>query len=181
MRLREGKNLPKVTQLVIKTWAAPTYSAIAPSIPEDQTPSISKWNVLPPPRAREIILGSFGRWAEAGGTQSLFAIIAFILFSSLLLPAPPPTENSLLKYLRTVRCLQAPWSLQREDLIQIQLNKFHLKWEDPTLGQKASHEAYSSSTTASRQYLSNHRILKYSTFSIKNAWNNKAKWLCASG
>lgn len=89
--------------------------------------------------------------------------------------------NSLLKYLRTVRCLQAPWSLQREELIQIQLNKFHLKWEDPTLGQKALHEVYSSSTTASWQYLSNHRILKYSTLSIKNAWNNKAKWLCASG
>lgn len=97
-------------------------------------------NVLPPLRGGKTLIGSlFFEWgggrgkSRMGRAQSLFAIPAFTLFSSHAFLTPPSYCNSLLKYLRTVSCLQAPWSLQREELIEIQINKFHLKWEDAVL------------------------------------------------
>ena len=73
-------------------------------------------------------LEAMGGW-RLGRAQSLFAILARTLLSSHVFPIPPPYHNPLLKYSRTVSCLKAPWSLQREELIQIQTNKFHLKWD----------------------------------------------------
>lgn len=142
MRLREIKNLPKVTQLVIKIRATPKYfaslSQVLLWVKHLQFSNSSSTE------SRKNTFGSFGRWQRRlGRAQCLFAILAFTLLSSHVFSTPPSYHNSLLKYLKTISCLKAPWSLQR-DLIQIQISKFHLKWEDPVLGYYASHEAYSS-------------------------------------
>lgn len=97
---------------------------------------MSARNFLPLLRGGKALLGSFGRWVEGGRAQSLLAIMAFTLRSSHLFPTPPSYYDTPLKYLRSVSCLQAPRSLQREELIEIQRNKFHLEWEDPGWGIK---------------------------------------------
>lgn len=46
----------------------------------------------------------------------------------------PAAHFWIFKYLRTVSCLQALWSLQREERTHIQINKFHLHGRLPCWG-----------------------------------------------
>lgn len=143
MRLREVENSPKVTQLVIhedQGCSCLLCHCLKLSSGSNtfnfhmQCMFFLHWEEGKHLLEAFFFEGGGGRGkSRMGRAQSLFAIPAFTLFSSHAFLTPPSYCNSLLKYLRTVSCLQAPWSLQREELIEIQINKFHLKWEDAVL------------------------------------------------
>lgn len=121
MRLREIKNLPKITQLIIQIRAVPKYFSGS---------NTYNFQILPPLRAGKTLVRSVGRWLRLGKHN------AYLLsFHITFLPCVPHSTSycNSLKYLRTISSLKGPGSLQRE-LIQTQINKFHLKWEDTVRG-----------------------------------------------
>lgn len=182
MKLREVKNLPKVIGLVTnEIRATPPYSAPLPQtlfrVKHLQCPN--SFSV----KSRE--KPSWKLWEGGGWEEHKACLLSWRAhyFPPMCSPFHLPTTTlfwNIQELLAAWKLLEA--SREKNWYKSKQINsisngmEFHLKW-DPVLGNYVPHEAYSSPSTASQQYLSAHGILNYSTLSIKTVWNDKVKWL----
>ena len=132
MKPSKVKNIPKVTQLVINQHQGCPYLILPLPLALLRVTHLQcLWEIfLLHSEQGKCFLRALGWSPRVGRASSLFAVIDFTIFPphTLLFPLHlhPAAHFGIFKYLRTVSCLQALWSLGREERIPIQINRFHL-------------------------------------------------------